>query len=282
LAKKCCESVVKDRVRYAKKYKDCLLKRDFSELNSFSDSKRNHVLKALSSLAKFLGMYQDFKASMKNCGLTWKTMTTEDLIISRLAGANKSDDIIWWISKIKKRIPELSVFMDFVLISGLRLNESIRAYNLVIHLAKEGKLNEYYDVEAEALEHFRFKHLFIRRTKKVFISFIPKVFIDRISKQENLTRYQIDNRIRRDNKLKSRFSDIREYYATYMTKWLTQPEIDFLQGRVSANVFMRNYFNPALISDLKERAFRGINEVLGRIWAEEKRHATRKEIMGLE
>jgi hypothetical protein len=35
-------------------------------------------------------------------------------------------------------------------------------------------------------------------------------------------------------------------------------EIDFLQGRTSASVFMRNYFNPALISDLKERVFKGI------------------------
>ena len=43
-----------------------------------------------------------------------------------------------------------------------------------------------------------------------------------------------------------------------MTKYLSQPEIDFLQGSVSGSVFMRNYFNPALIGDLKERVFKGI------------------------
>ncbi|MDH5459542.1 MAG: hypothetical protein OEY95_06335 [Candidatus Bathyarchaeota archaeon] len=46
-----------------------------------------------------------------------------------------------------------------------------------------------------------------------------------------------------------------------MAKWLSQPEIDFLQGRVSASVFMRNYFNPALIGDLKERVFKAIEEI---------------------
>jgi len=46
-----------------------------------------------------------------------------------------------------------------------------------------------------------------------------------------------------------------------MTKGLSQPEIDFLQGRVSANVFMRNYFNPALIGDLKERVFEAIGKL---------------------
>jgi hypothetical protein len=46
-----------------------------------------------------------------------------------------------------------------------------------------------------------------------------------------------------------------------MTKYLTQPEIDFLQGRISASVFMRNYFNPALIGDLKERVFKGLESL---------------------
>ncbi|MBS7653962.1 MAG: hypothetical protein QXU95_02175 [Candidatus Bathyarchaeia archaeon] len=35
---------------------------------------------------------------------------------------------------------------------------------------------------------------------------------------------------------------------------MRESEIDFLQGRISASIFMRNYFNPAWISDLKSRA----------------------------
>ena len=46
-----------------------------------------------------------------------------------------------------------------------------------------------------------------------------------------------------------------------MTKFLSQSEIDFLQGRISGSVSMRNYFNPALISDLKERVFKTIKEL---------------------
>lgn len=46
-----------------------------------------------------------------------------------------------------------------------------------------------------------------------------------------------------------------------MTKLLNPAEIDYLQRRVNANVFMRNYFNPALIEDLKERDFKGIFEL---------------------
>jgi len=67
--------------------------------------------------------------------------------------------------------------------------------------------------------------------------------------------------------VRPRVNELREYYATFMTRYLSQPEIDFLQGRVSASVFMRNYFNPALIGDLKVRVFQGISEIQTKISA---------------
>ena len=247
-------------MRYAKKYSHCLLKRDFSELNTFSVYKRNHVLKALSGLAKFLGMYEEFKGLMKSYGLKWISVNAEDLIISRLTKANGNLEVVKWINEVKSELPKLEVFLDLVSVSGLRFNESVRAYNLIIELAREGRLSEYYNEENGVLEHFRFKEHFIRRTKKAFISFIPKQLINRISNQERFTQDQINNWIKRKG-LKVRFSDIREYWATFMTKWLRQPEIDFLHGRVSASVFMRNYFNPALIGDLKDRVFKAIDDL---------------------
>ena len=93
------------------------------------------------------------------------------------------------------------------------------------------------------------------------MSYIPKSFILKIGKNEKISAYQIGNWISRNKQLKSRFGDIREYWTTFMTKYLNPAEIDFLQGRVSASVFMRNYFNPALIEDLKERVFKGISEL---------------------
>ena len=60
---------------------------------------------------------------------------------------------------------------------------------------------------------------------------------------------------------KLRLRDIRELHASLSTKHLEQPEIDFLHGRISTSVFMANYFNPALIADLKERAFKVAKEI---------------------
>jgi intergrase/recombinase len=251
---------VKDRLRYAQKYSYCLLNRDFSELNSFSECKRHHILEGLSALAKFLGVYEVFKELMKAYGLKWRTSNPEDLIIARMSKVGKYGEVLEWINEINTKLPKFRDFMTFIAVSGLRFVEAVNSYNLIIDLAKRGKLSNYYNFEKEVLEHYHFKQLFIRRTKKALISFAPRSLIERISKNDNLTPAQINNRIRRA-KLKSRFGDVREYFATFMTKFLNPAEIDFLQGRVSASVFMRNYFNPALVGDLRERVFAGIGKM---------------------
>jgi intergrase/recombinase len=217
-------------------------------------------MKALSALSKFLGMYEEFKRLIKAYGLKWQSVNVDDLIISRLTRTERSKDVIEWIRRVKEKLPRLGVFLDFVLSSGLRYEESIKAFNLIIDLSKEDMLGNYYNAETEFLEHFHFKKLFIRRTKKAFVSFVPRRLVERVGKQEKLSQTQINKLIQRRD-LKLRFSDVREFYATYMVRYLKQPEIDFLQGRVSSSVFMRNYFNPALIGDLKERALRGVEEL---------------------
>ena len=250
----------KDILYYAKIYGSCLLEQDFSKLNNFSISKKRHALAALSNLAKFLGIHEDFKKLVKDYGLKWENVKAEDLLISRLTKFETQGSVIAWTKKVKEEWPCFGAFMDFITVSGLRCVEAIESCNLIIDLSRQGKLNEYYNAEKEVLEHFRFKQIFIRNNKKAFVSIVPRTLIERVALSEKITLAQITNRIKRKG-LNPRFNDIREYYATCMTRHLSQPEIDFLQGRISGSVFMRNYFNPALISDLKERVFKAIEEL---------------------
>ena len=260
LLTKTSEKVAKDRLRYARKFCYCLLNRDFSELNKFSECKRDHILLSLSALAKFLGVYEVFKELMKAYGLKWRASHAEDLIIARMNKVDEHGEVLEWVTEVNAKLPSLRDFMSFVTVSGLRFVEAVNSYNLIIDLTREGNLNSYYNSKKEILEHYHFKQLFIRRTKKALTSFVPRKLVDRIGKNEKLTSAQINNRIKRA-KLKSRFGDVREYFATFMTKFLNPAEIDFLQGRVSASVFMRNYFNPALIENLRQRVFQGVNEM---------------------
>jgi len=215
---------------------------------------------ALSNLAKFLGVYLWWRRIIENHGLKWGDGRSERFIISRMT--NEGGSVLEWIKRVKRELPELSVFMDFLAFSGLRFKEAVNSYNLVIDLTEKRGLNKYYNVEKESLEHYRFERLFIRRCKKAFVSFISREFIKEIGKQKKLTQYQINNWVRRDKRLRARFCDVREYWATFMLRWLNRAEIDFLQGRIGVSTFMKYYFNPTLITDLKERVFKGLAELM--------------------
>ena len=248
-----------NRLLYAKPYSHCLLNKDLKPLLELSQDKRAHVMNALSALSKFLGIHEDFLKLVKNYGLKW-TVRSDDIIIARFTKSVDPDDVFNWIKQVKQARPELKDFMDFIATTGLRYAEGVESYNLIIKLAKEGKLKEYYDSEREILEHYKFKEIFLRRTKKAFISFVPKYLIQNISDNKLLNKYSVQTKVKRKTHA-VRFGDIRELHGSLLAKYLSEIEINFLHGRISTTVFMRNYFNPALISDLKERMFKGIDEI---------------------
>lgn len=253
-----------ERFNYAKRYSHCLTEKNLSELQTLSPDKRGHVLKSLSALSKFLGIYPSWKQLIKDYDLKWVGRSRDEIVIDRLTKVTDPGEIFEWIRNVKKARPELNTFMDFSAITGLRFNEAIASYNLIIDLKNKGKLSEYYNTSNQTLEHYKFKETFLRRTKKVFISFVPETIIGQLNPNIKLSQTLIQKRIKRHG-LRLRFGDIREAWNTFLTKYLKASEIDFLQGRVSTSVFMRNYFNPALIRDLKKRTNRAITKILANI-----------------
>ena len=98
----------------------------------------------------------------------------------------------------------------------------------------------------------------MRKSKKAFISFVPKELIERITLNSPLpeSRHAIQMRVKKAG-FRLRFSDVREAHGTFMTKYLNESEINFIHGRVTTSIFMANYFNSALIGDLKEKSVQG-------------------------
>lgn len=250
-------------VANAQRFKDCLLTRDFGQIRDLGLGVRRNALSALSGLAKFLGVHDDFKFLVAQHGITWAGKSADDLFIERLNKITNPEEIWMWIRSVKEERPELSCFLDLLAFTGLRLGEGINSYNLIIKLAKTGQLNLYF--KAEKLEHFLFKDLFIRKSKKAFFSFVPEALVKAIAEQEKLkSSWGVQQRVRKSD-LPLRFSDIREAHATFMNRYLKKEEIDVLHGRVTSSVFMQHYFNPALIGDLQARVFQGINEIQEKI-----------------
>jgi hypothetical protein len=254
-------------VTQAKKYYQCLLNHDFSEITNLKETARPNAMKALAALSKYLGMHEDFKLLVKNYCLKWTGKSAEDLIVDRITKVQNPNEIFEWIKQVKQIRPELYEFMDFMAVTGLRLVEAVASYNLIIKLNKEDRLNEYFNAEKEMLEHFRYKEIFFRKSKKAFLSFVSADRVRTISEKKPFSSgAYIQNLIRDKGKgLKLHFADIREMHGTLLTKYLKDNEIDFLHGRVTSSVFMKNYFNPSLISDLKARTFKATGEIEAKI-----------------
>jgi len=99
------------------------------------------------------------------------------------------------VREVKQLNPDLEDFLDLMAITGLRLTEAIDCYNLIIQLAKEGKLKE----EKGTLEHFKFKEIFLKKNKKVFISFVPKELVEMIAnnKKSIKSRFVVEKRVQK-------------------------------------------------------------------------------------
>ena len=259
--------VALNKVSYSKKYGHCLLERNLAEVRDLRETLRPNVIKALASLSKYLGIYQDFKKMLSDFGLQWVGKSSSDIMIERLQKVKDPNQIYAWIKETKEARPDLSDLLDLMAYTGLRLSEAINSYNLIIQLNAKGEsylCEEYYNEKTQTLEHFKHKETFLRSTKKAFVSFVPRELITRITQNQPTSYDSIHGDFVRDGR-SMKFSDIREAHATFMTKYLREAEIDFLHGRCASSVFMRNYFNPALIGDLEARAMQGIQGIQERI-----------------
>ena len=221
-------------------------------------------MKGLCALAKFTGVYNEFKGLVSNYGLKWVDKSVDDMVIERLTKVADPDELFDWIRTVKQAVSGYSGFMDLMAATGLRFEEAVNAWNLVIDLSEKRRLGDYYKDSEQALEHFRFRQTFIRRTKKAFISFVSRDLVKQIQGADHLTTNAILKRLGRRH-LKRRFGDIRELHGSLLTRSHSECEINFLHGRVSSGVFMANYFNPAWISDLRARTLTAANEILAKI-----------------
>jgi len=225
------------------------------DLDSFSKWKKNSTLKALIALSKYLGIYEQFKAKVKGYGIKWESQSSVESFLRMM---NRKDGLMDWVKKSAKVLDKnLSTFIEFVMISGIRRGEAINAFNLIIQLQRTGKLSSYYNSDLQCLEHFRFEDVFIRRTKNVFFSFIAKPFIEGVNTCDPISYTTLKRRLK-DNGMKLRLNELRDHYATFMVhNGLIREEVDILQGRIGKSLFMRHYFSPN-VTELRDKVLNAI------------------------
>jgi intergrase/recombinase len=243
---------------YAKKYSVCLDNPSLITSLTVSNFVRNNIVKALSAYARFTGCYEQFRAKLRSCGIHYHKQSAIEAFL-RIMKASESDILDWYAKAHDVARDNEKLLLEFLKDSGVRYEEAINSFNLIVQLKHEGALSQYYNKELSCLLHFRYPKLFLRNSKNVYISFVSENLINRIANSSPITYYIIRRRLTHCH-LKTRISELRDWYGTFLLSHsILQQEVDLLQGRLPVEIFIRHYWSPRL-KELGNRVFKALEK----------------------
>jgi intergrase/recombinase len=234
---------------------------DLNDLELLSPHIRNHAIKSLIVLSKYLGIHQQFKQKLSNFGIKAYRQDSFTSFLRILNTNNNGNDILKWLKEVYPILNDNeNIFLRFCLYSGLRKAEAITSFNRIIELNNKGLLNEYYDNNLNCLLHFKYPKDFIRRTKNCFITFITEDLLKQICNSQPVSYNAIRKKLERKN-VKCRINELRDYFGTYLLQHgILEAEINLCQGRTPPSIFIKHYWSPKL-SELRDRIFKALVEL---------------------
>ena len=236
---------ISSRLSYARRYYYLLISRNFSELHELSKEIRNHVMKALASLSKYLGIYDKWKEIVRIYNLKWSSGFNGLDAFKKIISSD--NDLESMLKSVKDTLSEEVVpigyrnLIIFSLLTGLRAAESVESIKI---LKNDTLRQKYLSLDQPIIKHYEFPDTFIRSTKKAYISIVNK---DLINLALSCPVVNLDNfrSFFTKRKIPLHMNYCRKIFATYLRNRGIESEIiDLLQGRIPQSVFLRHYYRP--------------------------------------
>jgi hypothetical protein len=230
----------KCRILYAKRYLYVLRESNAQDLLLLSGEKRIHVMKALAALSKYAGCYDRWKHIREKYQLKWSNDDSLQ-IFRRITNPDKTYNsmIVWLKDTVSKMPTSCGNILLYNTLTGLRPEEACKSLSLI-----HEDLDDYVNKQLYILEHYKYPEIFIRRTKKAFISIITNQILE-LAKQSSVCSYNSLRLAVRRKALDMNMSYCRKIFATFLrNEGIEQEIIDLLQGRTPKSVFVRHYYKP--------------------------------------
>jgi intergrase/recombinase len=232
---------------YAQKYKDVLLTGDAKVLTGLPSAQRRHAMEGLAALSKYAGCYDVWKSIREKFQLRWSNSEQENLkfFTNYMAGKGNLDEMVKWLQNATSKLPEDAAnVLVFNTLTGLRPTETVLSIQLI-----KSEPGKYINKETGMLEHFRYPDLFIRKTKKVYITAFNDVILEVAEKADTSSWKAIRAQLKRRG-IESHLKYCRAIFATYLRKQGIESEvIDIYQGRVPTSVFAAHYLKTNIKDD---------------------------------
>jgi len=228
----------KCRLIYAREYSHVLNKYDANGLLLLSNEKRIHVMKSLATLSKYLGCYDQWRKIIQRYQLKWSNENNTEVFNDIIGNnGNTYNSMMEWL---KDTYSNLSNHYGNILLyntlTGLRPDEACKS---IILLQKDR--DNYLRKDLMTLEHFKYPDIFLRRTKKAYVSVITESILE-LAKTcgYNALRLAVKRK-----KLDMNMAFCRKIFATCLrNNGIEQEVINLLQGRTPKSVFARHYYRP--------------------------------------
>jgi hypothetical protein len=250
---------IKETINYTKRFASVLDTGDASIiLNTKKPNVQHHALTALANLAKYTGRYHKFLEIRQRYNLKW---SRGDPMIHFERFFNEGLTLDTMLQRIRQMMcllpTPISQIIKFGCLVGLRTSETLQCVKLINDKESFAK---YYSPNRQALEHFRFPSVFLRQTKKAYISFVtPEMLPLGIPSAKVPTKNAITHACQRRHIPMDMYLT-RKIFASWLRKEGIQPEVvDMLQGRVSQSVLTRHYLVPQ--SSLKDQVLDALNKL---------------------
>jgi hypothetical protein len=248
---------IQNKIGYGKTYSHILETGNAQELMKVSNGCRVHAMRALSTLSKYAGCYEEWMKIVKKHQLKWKNENYNSLnTFKNIFGIENGTDqslsqMMDWIKSGIHDLPDqVGKIILFNTLTGLRPEEAQKAIYLI-----KTKGSEYVNTEKGLLLHYLYPNIFFRTTKKCYISITTKFILELVNSIELKESYYYTVRSAFDkNGMKMNMYYCRKVFATYLRNKGIEPEIiDLLQGRISSSVFVNHYYRPDINQIITKR-----------------------------
>ena len=197
-------------------------------------------MKALAALSKYSGCYDTWQTIRKQYQLKWTSTDSLAGFHNILKEDGDFTKMVEWIKESIVSYPRFINFLTLNVLTGLRPSEAIELFNLLRTLGKE---SEYLSRDKRMLERSRYPSIYLRRTKKAFVSVVNENMLNLVYHHKESLNYDIIRLTFLRNNQKFYMSYCRKIFATFLRNERIEPEIiDLLQGRIPNSVFVRHYY----------------------------------------
>jgi len=252
---------IKQTKNYAIRYSQIIQTENASELMTLSPRNRHHALAALAVLAKYQGQYDKWMQIRQRYNMKWSSGQESLQSFNRFFNPDMSlESMLQQIAKMISITPgAMGQIIKFACLTGLRPAEAVESVRLI---NDKEEFTKYYNPERQALEHFRFPSVFLRQTKKAYISFVTPEMLDMVRHTEpSSSTIPTYNAIRLTCRRKGIYMDMR-FCRKIFASWLHQHGIsdvltDLLQGRVGKSILVNHYIQPG--QDYRDKILDAVN-----------------------